>query len=79
MEKQRQMSFIRSNYLFVECEDSNQYACPNREMSVGELAVIIENVTINRNILPIENFTSFCSECSFLSVDGFIKIIYHKY
>ena len=79
MEKQRQMSFIRSNYLFVECEDSNQYACPNREMSVGELAVIIENVTINRNILPIENFTSFCSECSFLSVDGFIKIIYDKY
>ena len=79
MEKQRQMSFIRSNYLFVECEDSNQYACPNREMSVGELAVIIENVTINRNILPIENFTSYCSECSFLSVDGFIKIIYDKY
>ena len=79
MEKQRQMSFIRSNYLFVECEDSNQYACPNREMSVGELAVIIENVTIKRNILPIENFTSFCSECSFLSVDGFIKIIYDKY
>ena len=79
MEKQRQMSFIRSNYLFVECEDSNQYACPNREMSVGELAVIIENVTVNRNILPIENFTSFCSECSFLSVDGFIKIIYDKY
>ena len=79
MEKQRQMSFIRSNYLFVECEDSNQYACPNREMSVGELAVIIENVTINRNILPIENFTSFCSECSFLTVDGFIKIIYDKY
>ena len=79
IEKQKQMSFIRSNYFFVECEDSNQYACPNREMSVGELAVIIENVTINRNILPIENFTSFCSECSFLSVDGFIKIIYDKY
>ena len=48
-------------------------------MSVGELAVIIENVTIKRNILPIENFTSFCSECSFLTVDGFIKIIYDKY
>ena len=79
IEKQRQMSFIRSNYFFVECEDSNQYACPNREMSVGELAVIIENVTIKRNILPIENFTSFCSECSFLTVDGFIKIIYDKY
>ena len=79
IEKQKQMSFIRSNYFFVECEDSNQYACPNREMSVGELAVIIENVTIKRNILPIENFTSFCSECSFLTVDGFIKIIYDKY
>ena len=79
IEKQEQMSFIRSNYFFVECEDSNQYACPNREMSVGELAVIIENVTIKRNILPIENFTSFCSECSFLTVDGFIKIIYDKY
>ena len=78
-EKQRQMSFIRSNYFFVECEVSNQYACPNREMSVGELAAIIENVTIKRNILPIQNFTSFCSECSFLSVDGFIKIIYDKY
>ena len=79
IEKQKQMSFIRSNYFFVECEDSNQYACPNREMSVVELAVIIENVTIKRNILPIENFTSFCSECSFLTVDGFIKIIYDKY
>ena len=79
IEKQKQMSFIRSNYFFVECEDSNQYACPNREMSVGELAVIIENVTIKSNILPIENFTSFCSECSFLTVDGFIKIIYDKY
>ena len=79
IEKQKQMSFIRSNYFFVECEDSTQYACPNREMSVGELAVIIENVTIKSNILPIENFTSFCSECSFLTVDGFIKIIYDKY
>ena len=79
LETLRQMSFIRSNYFFVECEGSTEYACPNREMSVGELAVIIENVTIKRNILPIENFTSYCSECSFLSVDGFIKIVYDKY
>ena len=38
LETQRQMSFIRSNYFFVECEGSTKYACPNREMSVGELA-----------------------------------------
>ena len=79
LETQRQMSFIRSNYFFVECEGSTKYACPNREMSVGELASIIEKVTIKRNILPIENFTSYCSECSYLSVDGFVKIVYDKY
>ena len=29
--------------------------------------------------MPIENFTSYCSECSYLSVDGFVKIVYDKY
>ncbi len=72
------MSFLIYNNLLPECEITSRYSCLNREMAVGEIAVIIENLTIDKNILPIENFQIYCDECSYLSVDGFIKFEYDK-
>ena len=72
------VSFLKFNYMFPECEESATFGCPNREMALGELAVIIESLIYEKQILPIQNFETFCTECSYQNVYGFIKFEYDK-
>ena len=72
-------SYLKSNSLFVECENSKQFSCKNRPLAIGELSVIVETLFIRENILPEENLIALCSECEFRNVEGFIKIKYDKY
>tara|TARA_B100000941_G_scaffold69302_1_gene46746 strand:+ start:1880 stop:4312 length:2433 start_codon:yes stop_codon:yes gene_type:complete len=75
----KHFSYLKSNFLFVECESSKQYSCKNRPLAIGELSVMIETIFIRKNILPENNLISLCSECEFRNVEGFIKIHYDKY
>ena len=72
-------SYLKSSNLFVECEVSKQYACPNRPLAVGELSVMIESLFIRDNILSQSNLELLCDECKFRNIQGFIKIKYDRY
>ena len=72
-------SYLKSSNLFVECEESKKYACPNRPLAIGELSVIVESLFISDNILPQSNLELLCDECKFRDIDGFIKIKYDRY
>ena len=67
---------------FVECEASKEYTCENRKLAIGELSVIVENLSLkkvnDKNKIPIENYQLYCDECKFRSVSGFIKIEFDK-
>ena len=76
---QQRFNYLDNNDLFVPCEETASYACPNREMAVGELAVIVENITLNKKIVPLENYRLFCTECEFRNVNGYIKLVFDKY
>ncbi len=78
LETKDSLSFLKFNYMFPECEESATFGCPNREMALGELAVIIESLIYEKKILPIQNFETFCTECSYQNVYGFIKFEYDK-
>ena len=53
--------------------------CSDRKLAVGELAVVVEAITINKNIVPVESYQIFCEECKFRNVEGYIKIKFDKY
>ena len=76
---QNNFEYLNANNLFVQCEESGTYACPNREMAIGELAVIVEYITLNKKIVPLENYKLFCTECEFRNVNGYIRIVFDKY
>ena len=69
---------IEQNEFFVECENSQIYLCNSRKLAIGELSVIVENLTLNKKIIPIENYQLFCEECQFREIKGFIKIEFDK-
>ena len=72
------LSFLKFNYMFPECELTATFGCPDREMAIGELAVLIESIVYEKEILPIENFEIYCNECSYKNVYGFIKFEFDK-
>ena len=72
-------SYLYSNNIFVECEVSKVYACKDRPLAIGELAVITESLFIRNTVLPEENLYKICNECEFRNIKGFIKIEYDKY
>ena len=78
-EANEHFSYLKSNAIFIECESSKLFSCKDRPIAVGELSVVVENLFIRDSILPIENLVSFCEECEFRSIDGFIKIKFDKY
>ena len=78
-EANKHFSYLKSNAIFIECESSKLFSCKDRPIAVGELSVVVENLFIRDSILPIENLVSFCEECEFRSIDGFIKIKFDKY
>ena len=69
---------IEQREFFVECEASQKYFCNSRKLAIGELSVIVENLTLNKKLVPIENYQLFCDECQFREVKGFIKIEFDK-
>jgi hypothetical protein len=78
-EANEHFSYLKSNAIFIECESSKLFSCKDRPIAIGELSVVVENLFIRDSILPIENLVSFCEECEFRSIDGFIKIKFDKY
>ena len=83
-EIQKKVSFfenpttIPSDLLIVECEQSGEIKCENRELAIGELAVIVEALSIKSQIVPLSNYTKNCSECKFRNAEGYIKLKYNK-
>ena len=75
----KHFSYLKSNGLFIECEASKMFSCQDRPLAVGELSVIVENLFIRDNLLPLDNLDNFCKECEFRSIDGYIKIKFDKY
>ena len=72
-------SNLKTNDFFVPCEESGSLLCSDRKLAIGELAVIVEAVTIKKNIVPVESYQIFCEECKFRNVEGYIKIKFDKY
>ncbi len=66
------------NDLFVECEETKTYLCENRQLAIGELAVLVEKLVYSKSFISEENFKKFCVECEFRNVEGFIKIDFDK-
>lgn len=75
----KHFSYLKSNALFIECEASKMFSCKDRPLAIGELSVIVENLFIRDNLLPLDNLDNFCKECEFRSIDGYIKIKFDKY
>ena len=69
---------ISKNFLYVPCTDDEAIKCENRELAVGELAVIVEQLTIRESIVSLENYKKYCQECNFRSTQGFIKMNYQR-
>ena len=63
---------------FVQCEVTSTYDCKSRKLSIGELSVIVENISLSNNLIPVENYKLFCQECQFRNVNGYIKIQFDK-
>ncbi len=72
-------SNLKTNDFFVPCEESGSLLCSDRKLAIGELAVIVEAITIKKNIVPVESYQIFCEECKFRNVEGYIKIKFDKY
>ena len=72
-------SNLKTNDFFVPCEESGSLLCSDRKLAVGELAVIVETITIRKNIIPVESYEIFCEECKFRNVEGYIKMKFDKY
>ena len=70
---------IPTELFYVECEDTRTLLCEERELAVGELAVIVEKLSINSNIVPLDNYADKCNECKFRNALGYIKLEFDKY
>ncbi len=69
---------LTNDDFFVSCEKSALYKCENRQLAIGELAVLVEKLVYRDAMVPESNFKKFCTECEFRNVTGFIKIIFDK-
>ena len=69
---------IPQNYFFVPCTEAAGIICEDRELAVGELAVIVEQLSIRESVVPYENYKKYCKECNFRDVKGFIKMEFLK-
>ena len=69
---------IPQNYFFVPCTEAESIICEDRELAVGELAVIVEQLSIRESVVPYENYKKYCKECNFRDVKGFIKMEFLK-
>ena len=69
---------INKNFLFVPCTDVETIKCENRELAVGELAVIVEQLSIRESIVSLDNYKKYCQECKFRNTQGFIKMTYQR-
>jgi len=69
---------IPKNLIYVPCTQTIGYKCESRELAVGELAVIIEQLSIRNNFVPFDNYKTFCEECNFRNIEGFIKFKFDK-
>ena len=74
----RQFENIPELYYLFLVKITRTYKCENRELAVGELAVIVENLSIAKHCSSEENYKKFCFECNFRNVDGYIKIEFDK-
>ena len=75
---QIQTENIPKNFFFVQCTDNPLTSCDNRELAIGELAVIVEKLSISENIISLENYKTYCSECNFRNTQGFIKMKFDR-
>ncbi len=69
---------VPQGLLFVPCTDFVGYGCESRELAHGELAVIVEQISIGNNYVTLENYKKYCSECNFRNVEGYIKFKFEK-
>ena len=69
---------ISQGFLYVPCTDDPITSCENRELAIGELAVIVEQLSIRNTIVSLENYKKYCSECNFRNTQGFIKIEFQR-
>jgi hypothetical protein len=67
------------NEFFVQCEITSLYKCEDRQLAIGELAVLVEKFVYDQKLVSEDSFKQFCKECKFRDVNGYIKIQYDKY
>ena len=75
---QLQLENIPYNFFFVPCTDDKLISCKNRELAIGELAVIVEQLSIKEDIVSLENYKKYCKECNFRNTQGFIKMKFQR-
>ena len=68
---------LTNDDFFVPCEKSALYKCENRQLAIGELAVLVEKLVYRDAMVPESNFKKFCTECEF-KCHRFYKIIFDK-
>ena len=73
-----QLQDIPNDLLFVPCTYDKTIPCENRELAIGELAVIVEALSISQNIVSLESYKKFCGECNFRNIQGFIKMKFQR-
>ena len=69
---------IPQNLTYVPCSEPDTYNCKNRELAIGELAVIVEKLSISNDFVPYDNYKAYCKECNFRNVEGYIKFKFDK-
>ncbi len=69
---------IPKELFFIPCEDSGTYKCSSRELAIGELAVIVEQLSLRNEIIPLNNFRSLCLDCDFRNIKGYIRFNFDK-
>tara|TARA_B100000003_G_C10931766_1_gene371443 strand:+ start:41 stop:2437 length:2397 start_codon:yes stop_codon:yes gene_type:complete len=69
---------IPQNLTYVPCSDPDIYNCKNRELAIGELAVMVEKLSISNDYVPYDNYKAYCKECNFRDVVGYIKFKFDK-
>ena len=72
------VSEIPKNLTYVPCTESSGYECESRELAVGELAVIVEQLSIRNDYVSYDNYKTYCKECNFRNVEGYIKLKFDK-
>ncbi len=72
------LNSIPKELFFIPCEDSGTYQCSRRELAIGELAVIVEELSLRNDFVPLDNFRSLCLDCDFRNIKGYIKFNFDK-